>query len=150
MSNDLRRLRKVQQHNPAYKAWNLRGAPDFTSFNPAAILAGDTWFGSVEDGVTVNNILGNLKVFKGDWVIAIEDNPGLLNYETFNAGKWDIIRRIPADQGSKFTGRDGGRFGWTSIDDDYQYVCTRSGEPETVSGAGDGTAIWKRHSLQNT
>lgn len=150
MTFDLRRTRKAQLHSTANRSWSIRGVPDFTNFYPDTVLAGDTWFGSNEDGVIVNNIAGNIKIFKGDWLIALEDDPGVLNFETLNAGKWDIIRRIPTELGSKITGRDGGRLGSKSIDDDYEYTCTKSGLPETLVGAGNGTAVWKRHSLQNT
>ena len=148
--NDLRRFRKIQQHNESFRAFTLRGTPDFTDFEPATILAGDIWFGSEDDGVTVNNLIGNIKIFKGDWVVACVDDADPLTYNSYNAGQWDIIRRIPADWGAKQTGVDGGRRGWTSFDDDYLYSCVVSGNQETISGAKDGTAVWKKTVLTTT
>jgi hypothetical protein len=147
--NDLRRLRKAQIHSYNVHLWNDRGAPDFSDFDPDKVLAGDLWRCTVEE-VTVNSIEGNVKLYEGDIVIALEDDPGALTYENINAGKWQIIRRRPVGEGAKQTGVDGGYQWEESFADDFKYICTVAGEPETSEGAANGTATWKRFQLHST
>lgn len=147
--NDLRRLRKAQIHSYNVKFWNDRGAPDFTDFNPEKVLAGDLWRCNQSE-VTVNEIEGNVKVYKGDIVIALDDDPGALNYDNINADKWQVIRRRPVGEGSKQSGVDGGYKWEQSFADDFVFYCTVAGHAETSENAGNGTATWKRFQLHST
>jgi hypothetical protein len=143
------RIRKLQLHSSDLQIWNDRGTPDFSDFDPANILASDLWRCN-QDEVTVNGLEGNIKLFKGDIVIALVDDPGALNYSNIEAEKWQIIRMRPVGEGSKKTGVDGGYRWEQSFADDYIYTCTVGGDPETSEGAGDGTATWKRFQLHST
>lgn len=144
----LNRLRKAQLHSDNLKALNFRGTPDFTNFYPPLVLTGDAWkCNTPGDGVTVNNIAGNIIIYNGDIVIALADSPGDLNHENVNGGKWEIRRKNPIGFGTKKSYVDGGFLFEASIDDDYHYLCVKAGVPETLNGSGDGTAIWKKTAL---
>jgi len=145
----LARLRKEQNHSPNNRVWSVKGDSDFTAFSYTAILSGDVWRCTSDEQI-VNNEVGNPVVYKGDLIIAMIDNPDELNYTNLNNGNWDILRRNPIGHGTKKSGRDGGRLFEQSIDDDYYYICVLAGDPETLEGADDGTAIWKKSSLTTT
>jgi hypothetical protein len=147
---DLKRFRKAQQHSVNNQVWNNRGTPDFTDFSPANILSGDLWRCDVADGVVVNEIAGNVTVYAGDLIIAMVDDPGELNFTNLNSGNWEIIRKNPITEGTMQTGVDGGVRGEEAFDNDYRYLCVRGGNPESLPGAGDGTAIWKKSALTTT
>ena len=135
MSNDLRRKRKDQHHSPEYNSWNYRGHDDFSSFDPNHILAGDNWDCSASEMVMIDD----LAVFPGDLVVALQDNPGPLNYTNLMAGQWHIIRKKIGNYGPKYSAVDGGELFDMSVDDDYLYICVQSGTP--------GNAVWKRTSI---
>lgn len=147
--NDLRRIRKEQIHTANLTLWRDRGVVDFSAFNPTKILAGDLWR-CTADEVTVNGLEGNVKMYKNDIVVALEDNANALTYENINAGAWHILRSRPIGTGAKKTGVDGGYIWEQSFVDDFYYVCTVPGNPETSEEAGDGTAVWKRIQLHST
>lgn len=138
MSNDLRRARKEQKHSSVYKVWNYRGPNDFSAFDPDNILAGDNWDCNAESYVNVNDI----EVYPGDLVIALVDNPGLLNEANLLAGKWRIDRKNIGTYGPKYSASDPGFLGQIAFDNDYFYIC--------VDGGTAGNATWKKTNLQTT
>jgi hypothetical protein len=146
---ELKQHRKSQTHSAYNQTWSVKGDSDFTAFSNTTALAGDVWRCSADEQV-VNEVSGNITVYKGDLIIAMEDNPGELTWTNLNAGKWDIMRKNPIGSGTKQTGVDGGVLGEKSFDDDYEYLCVEAGEPETLSGSGDGTATWKKKPLLAT
>jgi hypothetical protein len=141
------RIRKLQLHSSELHIWNDRGAPDFSDFDPDNILASDLWRCDVDE-VVVNGVEGNIKLFKGDIVVALVDDPGSLTYSSIEDGKWQIVRMRPVGEGSKQTGVDGGYRWEQSFADDFVYICTQGGEPNTVPSLGG--AIWKRFQLHST
>jgi len=144
----LNRIRKAQVHSAELQTWNYRGQVDFTQFNPALILAGDNWrCGNEGTGVAVNNIDGNVYMYKGDISLALVNNPGALNHANINNGNWEIIRKNPIGSGTKISKRDGGYLFESSIDNDYHYLCVEAGIAESMDGARDGTATWKKTPL---
>lgn len=150
MPISLKRYRKVQQHSPYNIVWNYRGTPDFRDFDPADILGGDLWRCDSVDGVTVNDIAGNVKLYSGDLVVAMIDDPGALNWDNLNNGNWHIIKKTPIEEGTKQTGVDGGVRGAEAFDNDYRYLCVEGGTAETGDEAGDGTATWKKSTISVT
>ena len=148
MTTFINRLRKSQLHGSGLNAWNFRGKPDFTSFDPDMILAGDNWqCNTPGDGVVVNNVAGNVVMYQGDLLIATVDNPGALTHENVNNGNWEIMRKHPIGLGTKKSYVHGGYLFEASIDNDYHYLCVQAGVPETLNGSADGTAIWKKSPL---
>jgi len=49
--------------------------------------------------------------------------------------------------GDKISYVDAGEIGWISLGDDYAYFCIETGTAETILGANDGTAVWKKTPL---
>lgn len=145
----LKKHRKIQTQSSENRTWNISGDSDFSVFTGASALAGDIWRCTADQQI-VNNEVGNPTVYKGDFVIAMVDSPGNLNYENLNNGNWDIIRRNPIGMGTKKSGVDGGRLFEASIDNDYYYLCVIAGDPESMPGQGDGTATWKKMALTTT
>lgn len=143
------KFRKIQHQSPENRTWNIKGDSDFAVFTGGSSLAGDNWR-CIADEQIVNNEVGNITVYKGDFVIAMVDNPGNLNYENLNNGNWDIIRRAPIGFGTKKTGKDGGRLFEASIDNDYYYLCVVAGDPENEPQGLPGTAVWKKIALTTT
>ena len=85
--------KKIQLHSTNFQAWNIRGAINFTAFAPDNILAGDAWHNISEVNVEVND----LTIRPQDTVVAIVDNPGLLNETNLAAGKWKVLRNLSDD-----------------------------------------------------
>lgn len=85
--------KKIQLHSINFQAWNIRGAINFTAFDPDNILAGDAWHNISEINVEVND----LTIRPQDTVVAIVDNPGLLNETNLAAGKWKVLRNLSDD-----------------------------------------------------
>ena len=85
--------KKIQLHSTNFQAWNIRGAINFTTFSPNNILAGDAWHNIAEENVEIND----LTIRPQDTVVAIVDNPGLLNETNLAAGKWKILRNLSDD-----------------------------------------------------
>ena len=150
MTFSLNRLRKEQVHSPGLKNWNHRGTGNFLSFYPTSVLAGDIWRCDSIEGVTVNGIENNIVLYAGDYVLANIDSPGELIFANVINGNWEILRKNPVGFGTKTTNVNGGFLGESSIDDDYLYLCVAAGISESLPGAGDGTATWKKIHLLNT
>lgn len=85
--------RKIQLHSAYFQAWNIRGAINFVAFAPDNVLAGDVWHNIAVADVTVND----LTIRPQDTVVAIVDNPGLLNETNLAAGKWKVLRNLSDD-----------------------------------------------------
>ena len=118
---------------------------DFTGFYSSLILAGDYCVIKAEE------IVNDLTVYGGDSVKAMVDDPGALTLANLNLGKWNIVRKLPIGLGTRITGIHGGRLFEETLDDDFRYICVSTGLPETMQGAGNGTAIWKKSAiLQST
>ena len=149
MPLELKQHRKAQTHSAYNRAWVIKGDNDFTAFSETTALAGDVWRCSADEQI-VNDTVGNPVVYKGDFIIALVDNPGELNWTNINADKWDIQRKNPIGDGEKRTGVDGGMYREMSMSDDYMFVCATAGTAETTAGAGDGTAIWKKWAITAT
>jgi len=85
----INKTRKEQLHHDRLQAWNYRGLHDFSNdFEVTGILAGDNWVCSNTSGVTV----GDQKLYFGDMVLALIDNPGEISKTNVDAGKWKIFR----------------------------------------------------------
>lgn len=85
--------RKTQLHSSYFQAWNIRGAINFAAFAPDNVLAGDVWHNIAVADVTVND----LTIRPQDTVVAIIDNPGILNEVNLVAGKWKVLRNLSDD-----------------------------------------------------
>lgn len=85
--------KKIQLHSTNFQAWNIRGAINFSAFSPNNILAGDAWHNIAEENVEVND----LTIRPQDTVVAIVDNPGLLNETNLAAGEWKVLRNLSDD-----------------------------------------------------
>ncbi len=143
----INRVRKAQLHSVALQIWNDRGTPDFSDFNPLDILAGDLWRCNQSE-VVVNGVQDNIKLFKGDIVLALVDDPEPLTYPTIEDGSWQIVRMRPVGEGAKQTGVDGGYRWEQSFADDFIYICTYGGLANTHPNHGGAT--WKRFQLHTT
>lgn len=137
---NIHRLRKEQIHTIFTNIYRDRGGINFESFSPLFVLRGDIWYSTSENYVLVNDVIIN----KGDKVRALVDNPGSLNYININAGKWLIEREINILYGTRKSKIHGGYLMEQYMDDDYMYICSTAGVPETYNGSNDGTAIWKK------
>ncbi len=84
MGFTLNTIRKAQVHSSKLKAWTYRGMHSFESFSPPNVLAGDNWICS-SDQIAV----GDVVLYLGDMVLALEDTPGTISPENIN---WKIIR----------------------------------------------------------
>jgi len=146
---NLKKTRKIQLHGAANQVWNVKGDSTFETFNETDALAGDVWRCSADEQV-VNDVSMNITVYKGDLIIAMVDTPGILNWDNYNNGNWDIIRKNPISEGTKTSWVHGGRIGEEAFDNDYRYLCTRSGDPETSPAAADGSAEWKKSPIMAT
>lgn len=82
--------RKIQIHSTNLQAWNVREVSDFAAFDPTDVLAGDAWHCNAGGNVSVNDLI----IRPQDTVLALIDNPGLLNEANIAAGKWKVLRNL--------------------------------------------------------
>lgn len=86
--------RKIQLHNANLQVWNSRGLDDFSAFAPSNVLAGDAWLCNASSTVAIDE----LHIRPNDLVVAMIDNPGLLNAANVDNNHWKVIRNVTNEQ----------------------------------------------------